>query len=554
MKKDVAIVLAEALETLGVSPLPEIDVEVPKAESHGDISTPVAMGLSKQLRRAPKKIAEEIIAAIGGKNIFEKIEIAGPGFINFTFTKEYLHESLKKLLSGDRAMLREDVGRGRRVLVEFVSANPTGPLHVGHARGAAVGNALCNLLKESGFSVEREYYINDAGRQIRLLGMSVFAKYMQEYGGRPECPFPEEGYKGDYIGEIARSFNHDFIEEAESGDFDNKEFEDVADTFISYSYRKMLDLIRDDLKSFGVSFDSWVSEKSLYERGEVIEAIDYLKDHGFTYEGEGALWFRSTDFTDDKDRVVIKSDGEYTYFASDIAYHKDKLDRGFDVIVDIWGADHHGYIPRVESVMEAFGYDSSKFRVILVQMVNLLKQGVPFQMSKRAGNFVTLSEIAGLVGADTTKFIFLTRKSDSHLDFDVDVVTAQSAENPVYYVQYANARINSIFEKAKEAGIDIDRIREAGLTRLDSDDEIGLIKKLLAWPMVLEGAARSYEPHRITFYLQDLAGTFHSYYHKFKVIGEEPETTAARLALCKAIQIVLGDALNILGVTAPKKM
>jgi arginyl-tRNA synthetase len=549
MKKDVVKIVNEALEALGVSPLPEIDVEMPKVESHGDISTPVAMGLARQLRKAPKKIAEEIVAAVRQRNIFEKIEIAGPGFINFTFTKAYLHESLKKLLSGDRSMMRQDVGRGRRVLVEFVSANPTGPLHVGHARGAAVGNALCNLLKESGYSVEREYYLNDAGRQIRLLGMSVFAKFMQEYGGRPEYPFPEEGYKGDYIGEIARSFNRDFIGE----NFENMEFEDVADKFINYSYQKMRDLIRDDLKSFGVSYDSWVSEKSLYEKGEVANAIACLKEKGFMYENEGALWFRSTDFIDDKDRVVIKSDGEYTYFASDIAYHKDKLDRGFDVVVDIWGADHHGYIPRIESVMKAFGYDSSKFRVILVQMVNLLKHGIPYQMSKRAGNFVTLSEVANLVGADTTKFIFLTRKSDSHLDFDLDVVTAQSAENPVYYVQYANARINSIFEKAKEKGFNTDEIAGGGLAGLENDEEITLMKKLLSWPMVLEGAARAYEPHRITFYLQDLAGTFHSYYHKYKVITDQ-ETTVARLALCRAIKIVLGDALTILGVTAPEKM
>jgi arginyl-tRNA synthetase len=548
MKKDIVRIVTEALESLGVSPFPEIEVEVPRIESHGDISTPVAMGLSRQLRKAPKKIAEEIVAAIGQKDLFEKIEIAVPGFINFTFTKEYLHSSLANLLSGDRAVLREDVGHGRRVLVEFVSANPTGPLHIGHARGAAVGNALCNLLEESGFNVDREYYINDAGRQIRLLGMSIHAKYQQRLGRDVE--FPEEGYRGQYIDDEAAALH------AEAGEkYRDIPFSDCEKEITFWAYGRMMELIKRDIAYFHIrDFTNWVSEKSLYERSEVAKAIAYLKEKGFMYERDGALWFRSTDFTDDKDRVVIKGDGAYTYFASDIAYHKDKLDRGFDIIVDIWGADHHGYIPRIESVMKAFGYDSSKFRVILVQMVNLLKHGTPFQMSKRAGNFVTLSEVVDLVGADTTKFIFLTRKSDSHLDFDIDVVTAQSAENPVYYVQYANARINSIFANAGEKGIDIQQLADAGSSALGNAEEIALIKKLLAYPMVLEGAARAYEPHRITFYLQELAGAFHSYYHKYKVITDDREITAARLALCKAVKSVLGDALTILGVTAPDKM
>jgi arginyl-tRNA synthetase len=548
MKRDIVRIIREALESLGVSPLPEIEIEVPKIESHGDISTPVAMALSRQLRKAPRKIAEEIVSAIGQKELFTKIEIAGPGFINFTFTKEYLHSLLTNLLSGDKAALREEVGHGRRVLVEFVSANPTGPLHIGHARGAAVGNALCNLLEESGFNVEREYYINDAGRQVRLLGMSIFAKYQQLLG--VDAAFPEEGYRGEYIDEEAAALHAEA-----GGKYRNMFFADCENEVASWAYGRMMELIKRDIASFNIrGFTNWVSEKSLYEKSEVAGAIAYLKEKGFMYEKDGALWFRSTDFIDDKDRVVVKSDGEYTYFASDIAYHKDKLDRGFDIIVDIWGADHHGYIPRIESVMKAFGYDSSKFRVILVQMVNLLKHGTPFQMSKRAGNFVTLGEVVDLVGADTTKFIFLTRKSDSHLDFDIDVVTAQSAENPVYYVQYANARINSIFANAREKGVDISCVAGAAVEALGSSEEITLIKKLLSYPMVLEGAARQYEPHRITFYLQDLAAAFHSYYHKYKVITDDSETTAARLLLCRAIRIVLGDALTILGVSAPEKM
>jgi arginyl-tRNA synthetase len=545
MKKDIVKILETALAAIGVSPLPEVEIEIPKVGSFGDVSSPVAMGLAKQMKKAPRKIAEEIVAAIADRGIFEKIEIAGPGFINVTFTRDYLHSLLGKILSGEKSFLREDAGRGRKVLVEFVSANPTGPLHIGHARGAAVGNALCNLLEETGFTVEREYYINDAGRQVRMLGLSVYAKYQQLL--RFKAEFPEEGYRGQYIDDEASALY------AEVGDiFGGMPFQECENEIISWAYRRMLDLIRRDIASFGIrDFTNWVSEKQLYEKGEVAGAISALTDKGFMYEKEGAQWFRSSEFGDDKDRVVIKSDGEYTYFASDIAYHKDKLDRGFDIIVDIWGADHHGYIPRIASVMKAFGYDSSKFRVILVQMVNLLKHGKPFQMSKRAGTFVTLSEVVELVGADTTKFIFLTRKSDSHLDFDIDVVTATSSENPVFYVQYANARINSIIANAREKGIGGGEDFDSSLL---NDEELALIKKLLAYPMVLEGAARAFEPHRITFYLQELAGMFHPYYHKYKVIGDDLRTTGARLALCGAIKMVLNDALSILGVTAPEKM
>lgn len=546
MKKDIIKILKSALESKVGVQLPEIEIQIPKAEAFGDLSTPVAMGLAKQLRKAPRKVAEDIIGAIEDRSIFEKIEIAGPGFLNFTFTAEYLHSQLKRLLAGDRSLLREDVGLGRKALVEFVSANPTGPLHIGHARGAAVGNALCNLLEETGFKVEREYYINDAGRQVKLLGMSVYARYQQLFGY--DVAFPEDGYRGQYIDDEAAVLKGEIEDK-----FRGVSFEMCEKEITLWAYERMLSLIRKDIESFHIkAFTNWVSERVMHEKGEVTGAIQALREKDYMYEKDGALWFRSTEFGDDKDRVVVKNDGEYTYFASDIAYHKDKLDRGFDIIVDIWGADHHGYIPRIESVMRAFGYDSSRFRVILVQMVNLLKHGEPFQMSKRAGNFVTLSEVVDLVGADTTKFIFLTRKADSHLDFDIDVVTATSAENPVFYVQYANARINSILANAREKGIDVEANNME--TSLLNKEEITLIKKLLVYPMVLEGAARTFEPHRITFYLQELAGMFHPYYHKYKVITEDEPTTGSRLALCKAIKIVLSDALSILGVTAPEKM
>jgi len=545
MKKDLIAVLTEALETLNVSPLPIIEIETPREESFGDLSTPLAMGLAKAFKKAPKKIAADIVAAVKDRSIFEKIEIAGPGFINFTFAREYLSASFKKLLKAEKSFLRENVGQGRKVLIEYVSANPTGPLHIGHARGAAVGNALCNLLEESGYRIEREYYINDAGRQVKLLGLSVHAKYQQLLG--IDAPFPEDGYRGQYIDDEAAALH------AERGEtFKGIPFETCGDEITTWTYKRMIELIRRDLSRFRIKdFDTWISEKDIFEKGEVQQAIDDLTKKGFLYESGNALWFRSTDFRDDKDRVVIKSDGQHTYFASDIAYHKNKLDRNFDIIIDIWGADHHGYIPRIESVMQAFEYDITRFKVILVQMVNLLKHGEPFQMSKRAGTFVTLSDIMDLVGPDTTKFIFLTRKADSHLDFDLDVVTATTAENPVFYVQYANARINSIIANAMEKGISA---ADADLSLLSEPAEISLIKKLLTYPMVLEGAARSFEPHRITFYLQELAGMFHTYYHNHRVIVDDPGLTSARLALCKGIKIVIGDALGILGVTAPEKM
>jgi arginyl-tRNA synthetase len=548
MKKDLVKILGLSLDSIGISGYPSIEIELPKEEAFGDASTPLAMGLSKLLKKAPRKIAEDIINSIENKSFFKKIDIAGPGFINFTFTDEYLQSSLLGLLSAEKSFLREDLGKGKRILVEFVSANPTGPLHIGHAKGAAVGNSLCNLLEEMGFSVEREYYINDAGRQIKMLGLSVYARYQQLLG--IDFGFPEDGYRGQYIDEEAAS-----LLEFAGEKYKETSFEKCEQEITDWVYRRMLELIKKDLALFAVKdFTNWVSERQLHEKGEVLSAIDDLRSRGHIYEKDNAVWFRSTDFGDDKDRVVIKGDGEYTYFASDIAYHKDKLDRGFDIIIDIWGADHHGYVPRIESVMKAFGYDSSRFRVILVQMVNLLRHGEPFQMSKRAGNFVTLSEVVDLVGADNTKFMFLTRKSDSHMDFDIDVVTATSAENPVYYVQYAHARINSILKNADEKSVDISSMKDIRLSLLTNREELSLIKKLLAYPMVIESAARSYEPHRITFYLQELAKIFHSYYHKHKVITDDIETTKARLALCLAIKTVMKDALGILGVTSPEKM
>ncbi len=547
MKKDLVKIIEDSLRMLGVETVPPIEIEVPPSDAFGDLATPVAMSLSKILRKPPRKIAEELVISIKDEHVFDKVDIAGPGFINFTFSKDYLHAQIKELLQHKSGFLREDIGKGSRVQIEFVSANPTGPLHLGHGRGGAMGQALSNLLRAAGFHVEREYYINDAGRQVKLLGLSVFARYQQLLD--IEYPFPEEGYRGAYVEEIANK-----IIQEDGKKYAQKTFDGVSEFFIDYSYEKMLSDIRKDLKDFGITFDTWQSERELFESDEVLKTIEDLKVKGHIYEKDGATWFRATSFGDDKDRVIIKQDGEYTYFTSDIAYHRKKIEKKYDELIDIWGADHHGYISRIQAVIEALGYSKEKLKVLLVQMVTLLRGGKPVQMSKRAGEFVTLREVMEEVGADTTKFIFLTRRADSHLEFDLEAAKAQSSENPVYYVQYANARINSIFAHAGDKGIDTGGLYSAYFGLLSNSEELRIVKKVLIYPMIFEGAARGREPHRITFYLQELAGMFHPYYNKYRVIGDDMELTKARLALCQAVRIVLRDGLEILGISAPDKM
>ncbi len=568
MKQEVIDTIEKALSVLGkqwgIYSTPQIEVEIPRNEAFGDITTTVAMSLARELKKSPREIAEGIVDAIKEAILFEKIEVAGAGFINFTFHKEYLYQGLKRLLSEGHSFLRMDIGKGRRIHIEFVSANPTGPLHIGHGRGAAYGNALSNILSTAGYRVEREYYINDKGLQVRLLGDSVYARYQQMLGNN--IPFPQDGYRGNYIETICE----EIIKEA-GNKYLNIPFEECGDFFTNYAYKKMLYQILEDLRDFGIVFDRWQSERELYEKGEVDDSLTALRQKGFLYERGGALWFCSTKFGDDKDRVVKKKDGEYTYFASDIAYHRNKLRRGFDIIIDIWGADHHGYIPRVKSVLDAFGFLEERFKVILIQMVTLLRHGTPQQMSKRAGEFITLREVIQEVGADTAKFIFLTRRPDSHLDFDIEIAKAESAENPVFYVQYVFARISSIFRQAvekkvmsyelrvkseKSRGQEVEdlRVQEIDLSVLKEDKELSIIKKLLQYPMVFEGAVLSFEPHRITYYLQELAKLFHSYYQRHRVISQDKTLTLARLCLCRAIQLVLEDGLRMLGVNAPERM
>ncbi|MBI4824485.1 MAG: arginine--tRNA ligase [Nitrospirae bacterium] len=547
MKKTVESAIRQALTSLSWTLPHELSVEIesPKVEAHGDLATPVAMSLAKTLRKKPMDIAREIISCIPKQRTFERIEIAGAGFINFTFSREFLYFSLKSLLREKKKFLRQDIGKGIKVQIEFVSANPTGPLHLGHGRGAAVGAALSNLLNAAGYSVHREYYINDKGKQCKLLGQSVFARYKELLG--IAYPFPEDGYWGDYVITAAEA-----IREAVGERYKDASFKEVEKFFTDFSLRMMLSGIKDDLESFGIKFDSYQSEKELYEIGDVFRSIDYLKDKGNLYEKDGALWFRATRFGDDKDRVIIKQDGEHTYFASDIAYHMKKINAGFNELINIWGADHHGYIPRIEAVMDALGYERKKLVVLLVQLVTLMRGGKIVPMSKRLGEFVTLKEVIKEVGADTTKFIFLTRRHDSHLEFDLEVAKSVSSENPVYYVQYANARIGSVLSYASEKGITLEG--QADLELLTSEEELKIIKKLLMYPMIFEASVLSREPHRITFYLQELSTMFHRYYNKYRIVGDDGALSYARLSLVEAVRTVLKEGLEILGVTAPERM
>jgi len=554
MKQTLTEILLQALNRakdkgeLKLQAQPAITLDTPREKSHGDLATTVAMTLAKSESLPPRKIAEIILASIQDEDgIIAKTEIAGPGFINFTFKKDRWQKTLLEIESEGDSFGLKNIGKGERVLLEFVSANPTGPLHVGHGRGAAIGDALANLLIAVGYDVTREFYINDAGRQIRLLAHSVYARYQQAQGNN--ATFPDDGYHGSYIEEIAQGFT-----KVHGAAYVNVPFEECVDVFGDFGKDAMLVDIRTDLEAFGVRFDGWFSESTLLKDGFVQRSIAELLESRNMYEQDGALWLRSTTFGDDKDRVVVKKDKSYTYLATDIAYHRNKLARGFKTLVNVWGADHHGYIPRVQAVIQAFGHPKDSLHVLLVQLVSILRQGKPVPMSKRAGNFVTLRDVVQDVGADAARYIFLTRRSDSHLDFDLDIAKEQSRENPVYYVQYAHARLASLFREADTRSIAIPKGEAVDLSLLDLPEEQNIIKALAKYPEVIEEAALSYEPHRLTFYLQDLAGLLHNYYFKHRVITEDLKRTAMKLFLMKQVKTVIQSALKILGVNAPERM
>jgi arginyl-tRNA synthetase len=482
-----------------------------------------------------------------GDGLFAKVEIAGPGFINLTISSSAWLEVLAEIHRLDKNYGHSKLGGDRYVQVEFVSANPTGPLHVGHGRGAAIGDALASILEATGHRVEREYYINDAGTQIETLGRSVFLRYQQLLGR--EVEFPEACYQGDYIKTLAAE-----MEEIHNDSYLDATEQEALPQFSGYAGKRILAGIRKDLEEFGVHFDRWFSEKSLYDNGAVDRVIETLKASDNIYEKDGALWFRSAAFGDEKDRVVVRANGMTTYLASDLAYHQDKYLRGFDLVIDLWGADHHGYMERMYAGVMALGQERQALNLLLVQLVNLLRQGKQVAMSTRGGEFVTLADVVDEVGRDAARFIFLTRRSDSPLDFDLELAKEKSADNPVYYVQYSHARIRSITRLAAERNLTLDDQTKLDLNRLNLPEEMALIKQLSLYPEVVENSARFLEPHRIPYYLTQLASAFHSYYKHHRIIQDDLDLARARFQLILAIGIVIRNGLGLLGVSAPEKM
>ncbi len=552
---------------------PVLSLDAPKRPEWGDLASTVAMSLASSEQRSPHDIARIIVEELAQDDrLFDRVEIVQPGFLNLTVKPAVWQEVLREIEAQGDGYGRSNSGGRRRILIEFVSANPTGPLHVGHGRGAAVGQAVANLLDAVGYDVVSEYYINDAGRQTKLLGESVYARY-QELSGRP-ADFPVDGYHGAYITAVAERLRQrrESSDESQGGD-------DLGERCRRFALDDLLSVIRHDLLAFGIEFQSWFSEASLLSSNAVERVLDDLKSRQLLFEQDGAWWFRSSRFGDEKDRVVKKQDGEYTYLASDIAYHWDKLQRGYDVLIDVWGADHHGYISRMQAVMQAYGHPKERLQVVLVQLVKLLRGDVEVKMSKRTGEFITLRDVIDEVGTDAAKFYFLMRDSKTHLDFDLELAKQRSAENPVYYVQYAHARISSLWRVSKARGIDRPLPGRTDLGVLTDPDELALIRKLSAFPSVVHASALSYEPHRLTYYLQQLAGLLHGFYNKHRIlppaadkeavdgdsvaVTSEKETqrelvdserTAARLALMAGVQQVLRNGLSLLGISAPDHM
>jgi arginyl-tRNA synthetase len=568
---------AHALRAVAPGHDATILLERPKQAQHGDYACNLAMQLAKLLKRSPRDIAMALVAALPPSPIVEKVEIAGAGFINVFLTIAAKQGVVRDILQAGNRYGHIGLGGGRRVQVEFVSANPTGPLHVGHGRGAAYGASLSNVLDAAGYKVSREYYVNDAGRQMDILALSTWLRYLDLHGVK--VPFPPNAYQGDYVGGMALQISvaHGAKFVRSLGQTLDAELvtnllvaDDNADlrldaliaaakhalgedyTYIhQYALTEQLGDCRNDLAEFGVQFDEWFSEQSLFDSGGVARVVEQLKAANHLYEQDGALWFRSTAFGDEKDRVVQRENGLYTYFASDIAYHVNKFERGFERVINIWGADHHGYIARVNGALQALGMDSSKLTIALVQFAVLYKDGQKAAMSTRSGEFVTLRELRSEVGNDATRFFYVLRKSDQHLDFDMDLAKSQSNENPVYYIQYAHARICSVLEQWGGNRAALDGV-EVGA--LQSDFEKTVLQRLMDYPQVIESAAEDLAPHLIAFYLKDLAADFHSYYNASRFLVEDENIKQARLALIAAVAVVMKNGLALLGVSAPEKM
>lgn len=585
MKTRLALLLQQAITALkdqgvlAADLATNIQIDHTRDSSHGDFACNIALTLAKTAKKNPRQIAESIIEALPNDQIVARVEIAGPGFINFFLDPLSRHSVVASIIEQGEAFGLSQIGAGKKIQLEFVSANPTGPLHVGHGRGAAYGATVANLLSAIGYTVHREYYVNDAGRQMDILAASVWLRYLEACG--ETLTFPSNAYKGDYISAIAQAIM------AEHGDIFSRKASDVfdqipddeplggdkdkhIDALISRAksllgnehYRVILDTalnsilsdIREDLEGFGVQYDDWFSERSLMDNGAIDNAIAKLKASGHMYQKDGAWWFKSTDFGDEKDRVVIRDNGQTTYFASDIAYHLQTLDRGFDII-DIWGSDHHGYVARVKAALQAMGADPKRMHVLLVQFAVLYKNGQKMQMSTRSGQFVTLRELREEIGSDAARYFYVTRKSEQHMDFDLDLATSQSNENPLFYVQYAHARVCSVMKQLAEKNLSYSAaLGLENINKLTESHELSLIDSLNRYPEKLLQAAQQYEPHQLSHYLRELATEFHSYYNSHKFIIEDNELMQARLVLINAVKQVIHNGLSLLGVKAPETM
>jgi arginyl-tRNA synthetase len=534
---DLRLCLSRALEDSGLADYQDlISIEIPKETKFGDISTSLALRLSKPARQNPSQIAQSLVNSLKvqvsrspiSEDISE-IKIEG-GFINFFLSRSYFYKQLGGILSSSRDFGRQDLGQNKKALIEFVSANPTGPLSVAHARQAAVGDALANVLSFLGFDVKREYYLNDEGNQVNILGKSIELR-LKELSGE-KIDFPENYYQGDYIYDLAREAENKKIKSQDLSEF---------------GVKLILDVIKKELDDFGVEFDSWYSQKALRESGKISEALDFLNE--YLYRQEGATWFKSTRFADDKDRVVIKSDGSYTYLAPDIAYHRDKYRRGFTWLINLWGPDHHGYINRLKAAVAALGKDPASLSVIIVQLASIFREGKPVEMSTRRGQYITLREVLDEVGRDAARFFFLMRRTDSHLDFDLELAKKETSENPVYYVQYAHARICGILENVKAADYG-----KAGFDLLKQEEEMTLLKRLSQFPHILNVILSTLDPYGLTVYLQNVAADFHRFYDRHRVLGEDKELSLARQALIEGTRVILAKSFELLGVSAPRKM
>ena len=585
MKQQIAQLLESALQTLKAQDVipaeiaPNIQVENTRDKAHGDFATNLAMMLAKPAKSNPRALAQLLCDALPESNVIDKTEIAGPGFINFFVNDSAIYSVIGDVLEAGSEFGRQSVDTANRVQVEFVSANPTGPLHVGHGRGAAYGATLADLLQAAGVNVEREYYVNDAGRQMNILAASVWLRYLENRGAT--LVFPANGYQGEYIKDIAaglasrcddslvRTIDEVFADipadEPAGGD---KELHidaliERAQALLGDDYMQVFNAglesiladIREDLGEFGVEYQCWFSERSLTSSGDVDQALERLQQSGHLYEKEGNLWFRSTDYGDDKDRVVKRANGQTTYFASDIAYHMNKFERGFDKVINVWGADHHGYITRVKAAISALGYDPERLVVKLVQFAILYRGDERVQMSTRSGSFVTLRELRDEVGNDACRFFYVTRKADQHMDFDLDLAKSESKDNPVYYIQYAHARVCSVLRKLESEGMSWDQSAGlAALERLDTEAERDLVTALGKYPETLQNSAHNFEPHMLANYLRDLASDFHTYYNGHKMLIDDGQLRNARITLSVAVRQVLANGLQLLGVSAPEQM